>query len=24
MIASRDKPAYKKAKKLAWGDAVST
>ena len=22
MIASRDKPAYKKAKKLAWGDAL--
>jgi ribosomal protein RSM22 (predicted rRNA methylase) len=23
MIASRDKPAYKKAKKLAWGEAIS-
>jgi ribosomal protein RSM22 (predicted rRNA methylase) len=23
MIASRDKPAYKKAKKSAWGDAIS-
>jgi ribosomal protein RSM22 (predicted rRNA methylase) len=22
MIASRDKPAYKRAKKLAWGDAI--
>jgi ribosomal protein RSM22 (predicted rRNA methylase) len=24
MVASRDKPAYKQAKKLAWGDAFST